>query len=292
VISRVLGRAEAVETHNELVTRHSIAEARRALHILLVEDNPLNQEVATALLERRGHTVDVVECGTDAVAAVLETAYDLVLMDIQLPGIDGVEATRRIRATSVGADLPIVALTAHALEQERTRAMDAGMNDFLTKPFRPHELFAVVEGWLPKGRYVDGVPGEAANDAPDEDVPDLKAPPVDIEGFRDEMREVGIESVVDESLALFESTAQERMDALVASGEAGDLEAAAREAHGFKSAAGTIRAMTLHALLDQIEDAANENDVGTVRELAAKAASACAAALAYISEQSLTVESA
>ncbi len=270
VIGRLLSRDDEADTRDELVTRHSIAEARRALHILLVEDNRLNQEVATALLQRRGHTIDVVECGTEAVDAVQLTDYDVVLMDIQLPGIDGVEATRRIRATALGRELPIVALTAHAFGEERDRAMAAGMNDFLSKPFRPHDLFAVVEGWLPASARIEG---ERA---------DGQGPPVDVAGFRLEMSEVGIESVVDESLALFVATAPDRIAAIVTAGKQGDLVTAAREAHGFKSAAGTIRAQHLFELLDQVEDAANTSQADAVSELVDQCAEACEAALEYL----------
>ncbi len=299
IIGRVLSRDETADTQDDLVTRHSIAEARRQLNILLVEDNPLNQEVASALLGRRGHSVEVVDCGTDAVQAVLKGAYDVVLMDIQLPGIDGVEATRRIRSTSVGKDLPIVALTAHAIGEERDRAMAAGMDDFLTKPFRPHELFAVVEGWLPSPLRTDAEDPvlEVAVDTQIEPthaptLAEAHGPPVDVAGFRAEMAEVGIESVVNESLALFQATAPDRIRALLVAGVSGDLETAGREAHTFKSAAGIIRATTLHALLDEIEDAAKEGNTEAVKQLANQAESACTDALEYLDTQLIEAGSA
>lgn len=119
---------------------------RRPIRILLAEDNPVNQLVAQAILERRGHSVHVVANGLLAVEAVKTGAFELVLMDVRMPEMDGLEATRSIRALPEHGTLPIVALTAHALAEERQRCFDAGMDDFLSKPFIPDELFAVIEG--------------------------------------------------------------------------------------------------------------------------------------------------
>jgi two-component system sensor histidine kinase/response regulator len=131
----------------ELVTRHSIAESRRELKILLAEDNPVNQEVAKAMLRKRGHRVDIVGNGREAVEAVRNSRYDLVLMDIQMPEMDGFAATAAIRELPSCADLPIFALTAHAMAGERERCIAQGMNGYLSKPFKGHELYALVEGF-------------------------------------------------------------------------------------------------------------------------------------------------
>src|SRR5213080_3330984 len=128
----------------DLVTRHSIAESRHMLRILLAEDNVVNQQVATAMLLKRGHQVDVVANGREAVDAVAAERYDVVLMDIQMPEMDGFEATARIRALPQGGTLPIIALTAHALSGERERCLERGMTGYLAKPLKAHELFAVV----------------------------------------------------------------------------------------------------------------------------------------------------
>src|SRR5437867_2687332 len=130
----------------DVVTRHTIAESRRSVRVLLAEDNPVNQQVAVAMLVKRGHEVHLAANGREAVDAVTHRDYDVVLMDIQMPEMDGFEATHAIRALPKGKDLPIIGLTAHALSGERERCLSHGMTDYLAKPFKAHELFALVEG--------------------------------------------------------------------------------------------------------------------------------------------------
>lgn len=132
-----------------VVTRETLDRRRVSLKVLLAEDNPVNQQVALALLKRRGYTVDLAENGKEAVDAVAREAYDVVLMDLQMPVMDGLEATRQIRKLPGLEELPIIALTAHAFQEERDRTVEAGLNDFLSKPFKPKALYEVVERWAP-----------------------------------------------------------------------------------------------------------------------------------------------
>lgn len=126
--------------------------ALRAAHILLVEDDPLNREVAAVLVEEMtGAPVDLADSAEQAIAKVQATTYDLILMDLLMPGIDGLEATRRIRALPGYATTPIVALTANAFAEDRERCLAAGMNDHLGKPVVPERLQAVLEHWLAPG---------------------------------------------------------------------------------------------------------------------------------------------
>ncbi len=131
-----------------IITRYEVREALRPLNILLAEDGEVNRQVASSMLQKRGHNVTMVVNGALAVEAVMHGTFDLVLMDIQMPELDGVEATKRIRQDSRFAKLPILALTAHAFQEERERCAAAGMNGFLTKPFKAHELFSAIEGWV------------------------------------------------------------------------------------------------------------------------------------------------
>jgi signal transduction histidine kinase/DNA-binding response OmpR family regulator len=117
-----------------------------SLHILLAEDNRVNQKVATAMLEKAGHRVDLANNGAEAVAMWREHAFDLILMDVQMPEMDGFAATRQIREEERNgmARIPIVALTAHAMAGDRERCVDAGMDDYLSKPIRREELMALL----------------------------------------------------------------------------------------------------------------------------------------------------
>ena len=128
-----------------MVTKESVAISRRPLSILLAEDNKVNQRIAVAMLRKQGHHIDVVDNGRDAVEGARSKFYDLVLMDIQMPEMDGLQATRAIRSGTANPTLPIVALTAHALAEERARCEEAGVDGFLAKPFKSADLFDAID---------------------------------------------------------------------------------------------------------------------------------------------------
>lgn len=132
-----------------LVTRHSLRETRRPLRVLLGEDNLVNQLLAVRTLEKQGHKVVAVTDGQQVVDTHARegTSFDVILMDVQMPEIDGLEATARIREAERGSGrhIPIVALTAHAMSEDRARCLDAGMDEYLSKPFSPASLFEVLE---------------------------------------------------------------------------------------------------------------------------------------------------
>jgi signal transduction histidine kinase/CheY-like chemotaxis protein len=126
---------------------HNTGDCLRRLSILLAEDNPMNQKLATRLLEKRGHRITTVANGREAVEAHHHEAFDLVLMDVQMPEMDGWKATQviRMREQDTGGHVPIVALTAHAMKDYEERCYQAGMDGFLTKPFLPEQLYRAVE---------------------------------------------------------------------------------------------------------------------------------------------------
>jgi two-component system sensor histidine kinase/response regulator len=147
-----LGRPVVIEAVPVPLPRPVTAGTSRRAHVLVAEDNPVNQKVARLMLEKCGCRVDVVDNGALAADAVQSGAYDLVLMDLQMPVCDGFEATRRIRALAAPANaIVIVALTANALAGDRERCLAAGMNDYLAKPVRRDALADMIARYLPEG---------------------------------------------------------------------------------------------------------------------------------------------
>ena len=117
------------------------------MRILMAEDNPINQKVGKLILQRAGFVIDLVEDGSEALEAQRANPYDLILMDCQMPTMDGFEASRQIRQLD-GPQPVIVAVTANALVGERERCLQAGMNDYLSKPFQAEQLIGVVKKWV------------------------------------------------------------------------------------------------------------------------------------------------
>jgi two-component system, sensor histidine kinase and response regulator len=267
----VPGAASSV-TADSMALRSAAADSR--LRILLAEDNAVNQEVAAAMLRKRGHDVTVVDNGLKAVAAATPGAFDVVLMDIHMPEMDGLAATAAIRQRPGGADLPIIALTADALMGERERCLAAGMTDYLAKPFHSHELFAIVET---RRTLPDAVRVAAAVQAPQ-----VPGPPADVEAFRATMRQAGAEDAVERILDTFVLDAPGRsaqLAAAITSGRASDIRATA---HAYKSAAGCIGARALASILLTIELAGKDGRVDDARALAAGAQSESDAVIAYV----------
>ena len=143
---------EKKQGDQQIITRHSIAGNQRSkIKILLVEDNVINQRVATKILENLGYRIDAVTDGQLAIESLKVNPYDLVLMDCQMPVMDGYQATRKIRQTDSGVlnpRIPIVAMTANAMKGDKEKCLAAGMDDYVAKPVRPHELKKIIDQWI------------------------------------------------------------------------------------------------------------------------------------------------
>ncbi|MBU4224404.1 MAG: response regulator, partial [Chloroflexi bacterium] len=157
----VLGSQPRKPGTGRLVTRHTLSEQKRqGLRILLAEDNLINQKLAVVLLQKAGFSVDTVENGLQAIEKVQKEPYNAVLMDVQMPEMDGFEATRRIRRWEGGEKhIPIIAMTAHVLKGDRERCLEAGMDDYVSKPLEPQAFLAALDRWaLP---HAEGAPRPA-----------------------------------------------------------------------------------------------------------------------------------
>jgi PAS domain S-box-containing protein len=256
-----------------LVTRHGMKESRRRLRLLLAEDNPVNQRVAVALLERRGHDVTVVGNGREALEAAREGRFDVILMDVQMPEMDGLAATRAIRALPEGGDLPIIAVTAHALAEERERCLAAGMSACVVKPYRPHEFIAVVEGWAAEPSPAPAEPPAVGTAA---------TTPVNLSELRRSLEDVGAGDALAGLITTFLEDAPGRMRELEDAVASGDAVRVATAAHAYKSAAGTIGAAGLAELLRRTEAAAKAGKLDEVRTLIPDAGSSHGEALTYL----------
>src|ERR1041384_6857337 len=180
------------------------------------------------MLVKRGHEVHVSSNGREALEAVKGRDFDVVLMDIQMPEMDGFEATHAIRALAKGKDLPIIGPTADARWGERERCLSRGMPDYLAKPFKAHELFALVEG-------------TAGPRTVTEPTPETLAPPVDLEGFRMTLREAGAEQALYSIIDTFVRQAPDRLAALAGAVAGGTGDEIAKAAHVDRGAAGPLR---------------------------------------------------
>ena len=217
--------------------------------VLVVEDNDLNQQVARELLGAAGIRVEVAENGEVGLRRVQEGAYDLVLMDLQMPVMDGLEATRRIRALPGREALPVLAMTANAMEGDRERSLAAGMNDHVTKPIDPDQLFEALLRWLP-----NRAPGAAAAPAsPTADEPLSRVPGLDpADGLR---RVLGKREAYVGILRRFvsgQARVPEEIKAALSEGRRADAE---RAAHTLKGVAGSIGARDLQGLAAAVETA-------------------------------------
>ena len=221
---------------------------------LLVEDNEINQQVAVELLGACGAAVDVANNGIEALKCLATNgpgAYDVVLMDLQMPEMDGIEATYRIRVDKRFDQLPVIAMTAHAMLEERERCLAAGMNDHIAKPIEPHRMFQTISKWIsaaPGGRFLPARSDLAQTGS--------VVPPIDGLDTATALKRVG--GNTDMYLRLLRLFAQNQGSSsaeLVAALEQSDLKTAGRVAHTVKGVALTLGFDALANLASQLETA-------------------------------------
>ena len=260
-----VGRGPAPAAPAPLVTRHTLNEAReRSLaRVLVVEDNDVNQLVAVRTLEKLGYRVDLAVNGAEALAAVGRGSYAAILMDCQLPGMDGFEATRRLRALEGPLRRSVVvAMTASAMPGDREKCLEAGMDDYVPKPIDPAELDAVLRRWISRAR-----PGTSVA----ADGPEPSATPLDetvlanLRAFED----AGSPGFLKEVIDRFLQGLPRRLTALREASEAEDAKTLERGAHGFKTSCATLGARRMAALCVQIEALARAGSTDGSAELLA-----------------------
>ncbi|HQI81744.1 MAG TPA: PAS domain S-box protein, partial [Deltaproteobacteria bacterium] len=266
------------------ITRHTISESRRrAWRILLVEDNLTNQMVALGLLENLGYQADVVDNGHDALKALGRTPYDLVLMDCQMPGMDGFETTAMIRDAGsevLNHQVPVIAMTAHAMKDDRDRCISAGMDDFLPKPIRSSELSETLRKWFSRleptmTRWAADQPEEYRVSGVDHDRPEVASPPVfDMGGLLERL--CGDEDLARTVVRAFLEDLPKTVSRLKESLARSDAGGIALNAHTIKGAAGNAGGEALRDVSSRMETAARKGSVDSAQSLMPELERQCA----------------
>jgi CheY-like chemotaxis protein len=241
----------------------------RGARLLVAEDNEINQQVAREILESAGLLVDLANNGREAVEKARANRYDAVLMDIQMPELDGLQATAELRRDGRLADLPIIAMTAHAMSGDRERSLAAGMNDHVTKPIDPDSLFAVLLRWV---RLGEQQAGSTPPPQPEATTRRAAAPPrieelpgIDYAtGLR---RMAGNETLYGKLLRDFHRDYATSLDGIRAALQEDRLMDAARHVHTLKGVAGNLGAMELHRTAGELDSALRLGELGKVESL-------------------------
>ena len=249
-------------TKPSLPMQHVVQESwRQSLRILLAEDNFTNQIVAKGLLEDMGFSVDVVSDGEDAVKAVKSTHYDVVFMDVQMPRMDGMAATREIRKWGSAKDVVIIAMTAHAMQGDRKACLVAGMNDYITKPFSGEKLLTLLEAWfLPEKKEKEShacLSSKAIPKADDELIFDRIGLCQRMMGNK-KLARFAIDGFVKNTPSILQDLSKSLAEE--------DEVATQRHAHSIKGSSSMVGAIAICTLSEEMEAAARDGDLLAVQK--------------------------
>jgi CheY-like chemotaxis protein/HPt (histidine-containing phosphotransfer) domain-containing protein len=231
--------------------------AGNGLRILVADDNPINQRVAVGMLKQMGLQAEIASNGGEALQALNAAPFDLVFMDVQMPVMDGLAAARQIRQAEFGSSrrIPIIAMTASAMEGDRENCLEAGMDDFIAKPVVPSAMAQVLAKWLPQSP-AGAPPGEPP------------APVFDRTGLLERL--MGDRELADRILKGYLENIPGQLEALRKSVETGSLRDAAGQAHKIKGASTTVGCESVRALAAELEIAAESGDTRSLKALAAE----------------------
>jgi PAS domain S-box-containing protein len=238
-----------------------------ASRILLAEDNITNQLVAITMLRKLGYRVDAVANGQEVITSLRTLPYDLVLMDCQMPEMDGYEAARAIRGGALGVpdpQVPIIAITASTQRNARGRCIEAGMNDYLSKPVQMQELAAILNQWLPAKEDYRGPQGKASASMLSESAAEPQTPVYDRAGFLDRM--MGEEEMAEKIINIFLDDIPKQIESLKQALDACDTETFQRIAHSIKGAAANVGGEALRELAAQVEKACKEGNFESISD--------------------------
>nr|WP_321259773.1 ATP-binding protein [uncultured Pseudodesulfovibrio sp.] len=270
-----VGNQKALQAQEQNLMNASIPEIPE-LKVLLADDNPLNRELATTLLTERGHTVTAVENGIQALEALKEERFDLILMDVQMPIMDGVSATRAIRAPQSGVvdpSVPILALTAHALKGDRERFLDAGMDDYIAKPITMNNFYNAIARNVDKGLVKKNL-HRTPQPKPNNGQPYDRVTALDMLGGKKEL--------LARMDTIFLRDVPGEMTELTSAFESRDWDTAMRLAHSIKGSSRTVGALKAGAVAEQVEYLCRHQDASSAKKELKSLESEVKSALQYI----------
>ncbi|MBK8419643.1 PAS domain S-box protein [Candidatus Villigracilis saccharophilus] len=267
VLSNVLiSDVQAVETEPAVTHDIRSLSVKAGTRLLLAEDNAVNQLVALGILKKLGLKADVVANGAEALTALESIPYDLILMDVQMPEMDGLEATQRIRdirSAVLDHNIPIVAMTANAMQGDRERCLEAGMNDYVAKPVNPQALADVLTRWLPGEASLDKVvDGQSSEDKTSVPMEEQRAVFDKIHFLQRLMNDEELARIV---IAGFLEDIPRQIQALKDCLASGDVVKAERQAHTIKGASANIGGEVVRAIAAEMEKSARIGDLRAVQ---------------------------